>query len=171
MTRHLVLIGLSGAGKSTVGREAARLLGCPFRDLDDAVAHTAGLPVPAIFRQRGEPAFRDLEREAMDRALQEPPHVVAAGGGWAAQPGNLERAAPVAFVIYLRCTPETAARRLGEASGRPLLGSDPLGALREQLAGRETFYERAQEVLDTDDQSPAEVGAKIAALARTSGGW
>lgn len=171
MTRHLVLIGLSGAGKSTVGREVAALLGCAFRDLDDAIARDAGLPVPEIFRQHGEPAFRALEREAMDRALEDAPHVVAAGGGWAAQPGNLERAAAIALVVYLRCSPEAAARHLGEASGRPLLAADPLGALREQFSGRRAFYERAHAVVDTEDRSLSEVSAEIAALARTSGGW
>ena len=171
MTRHLILVGLSGAGKSTAGQQAARLLGCAFRDPDDEIAGRSGLSIPEIFRRRGEASFRTLERDAMEGALEAAPHVVAAGGGWAAQPGSLERASKVALVVYLRCRPETAADRLGDARERPLLASDPLGALRVQLAGRKAYYERADAVVDTDERSPGEVAAELAALARSSGGW
>lgn len=171
MTRHLILIGLSGAGKSVVGRETARLLECPFRDLDEDVAARAGMSITEIFGRRGEAAFRSLERDAMERALGALPHVIATGGGWAAQGGNLDRVAEVAFVVYLRCSPDTAATRLSGATDRPLLVRDPFDALQAQLATRRAFYERAHAVVETDDQTPTEVAAAVAALARSSGGW
>jgi shikimate kinase len=171
VTRHIILIGLSGAGKSAAGREMAALLGCPFRDLDDDIVASAGLAVADIFRTHGEPAFRRLERDAMEHAVGTAPHVVAAGGGWAAQPGNLEGVLDVALIVYLRCAPETAAARLGEARDRPLLVPDPATALRAQLRARQASYERAHAVVDTDERSPRDVAEAVVALARRSGGW
>jgi len=171
VTRHIILIGLSGAGKSVVGRELARLLDCAFRDLDEDIATRAGTSVSEIFRWRGEGTFRSLERDAMERALGAMPHVIAAGGGWAAQGGNLDRVAEVAFVVYLRCSPDTAATRLCGATDRPLLVQDPLTSLQAQLAVRRTHYERAHAVVETDELTAAEVATRVAALARSSGGW
>lgn len=171
MKRHIILIGLSGTGKSVAGREVAALLGCPFRDLDEDIVASTGLAIADIFRTRGESAFRNLERDAMARALGTAPHVVAAGGGWAAQRGNLERVLDAALIVYLRCAPETAAARLGEARDRPLLVPDPLTALRAQLRAREGSYERAHAVVDTDECGPRDVAEAVVALARRSGGW
>jgi shikimate kinase len=169
--RHVILVGLSGAGKSAVGCETARLLDCAFRDLDDEVERRCGMRIPEIFRRHGEADFRRRERDAMTRALAAPAHVVAAGGGWAAEPGNLEQALEATLVIYLRCAPETAAARLAGATNRPLLAGDVVGALRSQLGVRSAAYERAHATVDTDRRSVAEVTAAVAALARTTGGW
>jgi shikimate kinase len=171
VSRHVVLIGLSGAGKSAVGRAAARLLHCAFRDLDDDIVRRSGMAVPELFRRHGEAEFRMREREAMERALVAPAHLVATGGGWAAEPGNLERTRGVALVVYLRCTPETAAARLGGSTDRPLLAGDALEALRAQFAVRAGFYQRADAAVDTDGRGIEEVAEAVAALARTNGGW
>lgn len=171
MSRHVILIGLSGAGKSAAGRAAAHLLGCAFRDIDDDVVRGSGLSISELFRRHGEPAFRARERDAIERALAAAPHLVATGGGWAAEPGNLERALDVALVIYLRCPPETAAARLADVTDRPLLAGNTLAALRSQLAARAAFYERAHAAVDTDGRGIDEVAQAVAALARTTGGW
>ena len=171
MRRHVVLIGLSGAGKSAVGRETARLLDCAFRDLDDDVERQCGRTIPEIFRRDGEAHFRMRERDAMRQALVTPAHVVAAGGGWAAEPGNLEQALETALVIYLRCAPEIAAARLAGVTNRPLLAGDVVAALRGQLGVRGAAYERAHATVDTDRRSVAEVTEAVAVLARTTGGW
>jgi shikimate kinase len=171
VSRHVVLVGLSGSGKSSAGRGAARLLGCAFRDLDDEVARESGMTVAEVFAREGEAAFRVRERDAMDRALAAPAHVVAAGGGWAAEPGSLEGARDRALIIWLRCAPETAAARLVGAVDRPLLASGTLPALRAQLEARGGFYERAHAAVDTDGRTIGEVAEAVAALARTSGGW
>jgi shikimate kinase len=171
VNRHVILVGLSGAGKSAVGRETARLLDCPFRDLDDDIVRRSGMTIPELFRRHGEADFRVRERDAMERALGTPAHVVAAGGGWAAEPGNLERVLDVTFVVYLRCTPEVAAARLAATTDRPLLAGNALEALRGQLAMRAAFYERAHAVVDTGDRGIEEVARAVAVLARTTGGW
>lgn len=106
----------------------------------------------------------------MARALGEPPQIIAAGGGWATVPGNLEQAEPAALTLYLSVTPETAARRLGAAGDRPLLGGEPLPRLREQLAEREPWYRRAGLEIATD-AAPERVAAAVAVAARQYGGW
>jgi shikimate kinase len=97
--------------------------------------------------------------------------VVAAGGGWAAEPGNLAQVLDRALIVYLRSAPETAAARLAGAPDRPLLADGVLAGLRAQLAVRSGCYERAHAVVDTDGRSISEVAEAVAALARTKGGW
>jgi len=171
VSRHLILIGLSGAGKTTVGAHVAVLLGTRFRDLDADIAAATGRDIPTMFREQGEAAFRDVERVAMAQALDDAPHVVAAGGGWAAQPGNLASAAGRALVVLLACTPEVAAERLTGVADRPLLQGDSAGALRALAQARAPFYARADVTVETVGRSVEEVAREVAALARSRGVW
>jgi shikimate kinase len=171
VTRHVVLIGLPGAGKTAAGRLAARTLGCPFCDVDARIEAGAGMTIAELFAREGEQAFRDVEREELGRALAQPPQVIAAGGGWAVQPGNLERARPRAFTVHLVCTPETAARRLAGTRDRPLLAGDMLERLRWLAAERTPFYQRADAAVPTDDRAVGDIAGDIVALARSAGGW
>lgn len=168
--RHLVLIGLPGSGKSTVGRMAAQLLDTHLTDIDGVIERATGLPVADLFAEEGEHAFRARERQAVRDALLLPPHVVAPGGGWAAQPGNLEEAASRVFTVYLDVRPEVAAARLGEAPDRPLLRGGPLERLRGLLAGREPYYHRADARVDASLE-PGAVAGLVAAAARREAGW
>ncbi len=167
----MVLIGLPGCGKSAVGRSVAAALTTDCEDLDDAITVAAGRPIPAMFAQLGEPAFRDLERAAMRRALARPPHVIAAGGGWAAQPGNLEAAGPDTVIIHLSCGPETAVARLADGPARPLLAGDPVAAMRRLHAERATFYARADATIDTEGRGVEAVAREVTRLARSLGRW
>ncbi len=170
MRRHLVLVGLPGAGKSSVGRLAAGLLRCPFVDLDEMLAQASGESVGTIFATRGESVFRELEREAMAELLDREPMVIAPGGGWAAQPGNLEAAEPVAVVVYLSVSPGTAATRLAGTGDRPLLaGDDPREVLEQMLRSREPFYRRAALEVDGEAGSVEVVAEAVVAAARRYG--
>jgi len=169
--RHVVLIGLPGAGKSSAGRLAARALGCPFCDLDDRVVAETGTTIAELFAREGEAAFRDAERSAFDRALAEPPQVIATGGGWAAQPGNLDGARDRAITVHLACASATAARRLAGTRDRPLLAGDMAVQLDRLALTRAAFYEGAEATVATDDRPPREVAAAVVALARSAGGW
>ena len=161
MRAHLVLIGLPGAGKSLVGGLAARALGQPFRDLDDCVEAAAGCSVTELFAGDGEPAFRLLEQARMTELLAGPATVIAAGGGWAAQPGNLAAAKGMARTVYLRVSAEIAARRIAGTSHRPLLaGGNSLEALVALLHAREQWYLRADAIVDAD-AAPEEVAAQV----------
>ncbi|HEU5219674.1 MAG TPA: shikimate kinase [Gemmatimonadales bacterium] len=168
MKRHLVLVGLPGSGKSTVGRRAAQLLDTAFSDLDEIVVSAAGMTVAEVFRVHGEARFRTMERAAMDGAMAAPPHVIAPGAGWIAQPSNLE-AARDAVLVYLRIDPAAAAARLEGDTSRPLLaGALLVDRLRGLLAERETWYARAGHVIDAS--APAErVAAELARLSVPSG--
>jgi shikimate kinase len=173
MKRHLVLIGLPGSGKSTVGKLAAKRLEAPFVDLDAGIARRMQMPVSRIFAEHGEPKFRELEAEAMKQALAGQPSVITPGGGWAAQPGALETARPACFLVYLRTMAVTAAKRAAQTEEvRPLLlGRDPVELMRNLLREREPFYAKADAELKTDNRAPEAVADDVVRLARERAGW
>jgi shikimate kinase len=159
------LVGLMGAGKSSVGPPLARRLGRRFVDTDAEIEREQGEPVAAIFARAGEPAFRTLEREMVTRWLGEPA-VVALGGGAIAEPGLRAAVASAGTVVWLRAQPETLLARIGEAAARPLLAGLPeagrLARLRELLEAREPAYASAALVVDTDGREVDEVVERIA---------
>jgi shikimate kinase len=158
-----VLIGPPGAGKSTVGPLLADLLGAPFAETDRLVEEVAGKPVSDIFVSDGEPAFRDLERAAVARALAEHPGIVALGGGAVMDPGTREMLGRHR-VVYLRTGFVSAVRRVGLDAPRPLLIGNPRGRMRELLAERLPVYEGlAWITVVTDDREPQEIADEIAA--------
>jgi shikimate kinase len=172
MKRHVVLVGLPGSGKNAVGHLVAATLHATFVDIDAILARRAGGPITMIFAEQGEAAFREMERKEMDAALVHEPAIIAAGGGWAAQPGAIERAKAHALVVYLRTGPETAAQRAAPEGTRPLLmGGDPVARMRELLKERESSYLKADAAVDTDRRTPEQVAGEVARLAQRRAGW
>ena len=167
--RRIWLVGLSGAGKSTVGPILARRLGYRFIDLDDAIEELAGETIPQVFRHRGEAEFRRLEVRAAALAAAATQVVVATGGGWMAR-RELDRTSGGRVRVWLRVRPESAIHRLvgGGTSVRPLLaGPNPEAALAALLAEREAAYAEAELVLETEGRDPEEVAeAALRALRR-----
>ena len=124
-----------------------------------------------IFADHGEAHFRVLERAAMDVALATP-QVIAAGAGWAAEPGNLEGAEARALIIYMSLPPEVAASRLTGTTDRPLLTDAPLETrLTELLAAREARYRLAGVEIAVGELSPERAAAAVVSAARLYGGW
>lgn len=170
--RHVVLVGLPGAGKSTVARLVAATLGAPCADLDEQVAALAGKSVSRIFADDGEAAFRTLEKTLGEQALRGPPAVIATGGGYMEDPGPRSAALAAGLVIYLATSPAVAARRVRDGAGRPLLeGLETELRLRELLARREASYLQAPHTVDTDQATPQGVAEQVVKLARGEGGW
>lgn len=154
----VVLVGLSGAGKTVVGRLLARRLGWTFIDLDDEVERMDGRSISRIFETSGEEAFRALEAAATRRAVVDGATVVSAGGGWMSR-SELRDTWPGAVRVWLQVEPESAVRRLArERSTRPLLaGPDPEAALRRLLEERRDAYRLAEIAIRTEELAPEAV--------------
>jgi shikimate kinase len=132
---------MMGSGKTTVGRRVAARLGRPLRDSDQEVEARTGRTVREIFESDGEAAFRVEEARALGDALDDPePAVVAAAGGVVLDPGNRERLRGAGTVVWLDGRPEDLARRVSSGGHRPLLGDDPLAALRRLDRERRPLY-------------------------------
>jgi shikimate kinase len=166
---HVVLVGLPGSGKSTVGPLLARRLGRAFLDFDAELARRQGRSVAAQFADEGEPAFRAREAALSGElaAPDVPPMVLAPGGGWVTNAPARRALAGAARTVYLRVRAETAARRLAaDPEVRPLLAAaaDPVRAVAELLARRGPSYEAADLAAEADDGPPALVADRVAVL-------
>jgi shikimate kinase len=167
--RHVILVGLPGAGKSTVGRLVAAGLRTPFHDVDARIERRLGISIKEIFASQGEAAFRELERQETATLLSGPPAVIVPGGGWAAQEGNLEAVVGRALTVYLATSPATALARLESEDVRPLLARvDREATLESMHAARRPFYERCEATIVTDDRSPSQVADEVIELALRS---
>lgn len=165
---HLVLVGLMGTGKTSVGRACAQRLDRPFVDVDEQIETVAGRPVAEIFATDGEAAFRVLEHDALADVCASPaPLVVACGGGAMGDAANRRRVRAAGVVVWLTADPETLAARVGQGADRaqrPLLaGDDPPVATLERLASlRAPAYEAAAHVtVDTTGRTVDEVATLV----------
>ncbi len=176
--RHIMLVGMMGAGKSTVGALLAERLGRTFVDVDDLVVAGAGRPVPEIFATDGEDAFRALERASLADACASPvPLVIATGGGAMADADNRRVASTCATVVWLQADPGSLAARVSGSTGdgaaaRPLLASsDPVSTLeRLSLLRADAYAAVADAIVATDDRSVEQVVDAVAAAVATSAG-
>jgi shikimate kinase len=165
MADRVVLVGMMGAGKTTVGRELAQRLGWRFLDSDAVIEASTGATVVEIFASRGEDAFRAEESRVLAEALTEGgPAVVSAAGGTVLSPTNRELMDSAGPVVWLRADPVTLAARVGSGAGRPLLGADPAASLAELDAVRRPLYgEVADVIIDVDALDVSTVVDKILA--------
>ena len=166
MEHTILLVGLSGTGKSSIGPPLAQALGTRFVDTDQLVEARAGRSVGEIFASQGEAAFRALETATLREALAGPPAVVATGGGIVESEANLQLLRQ-GTVVWLTAQSERLAERLQAHADRPLLRGDPLATLRAQAARRAArFAEIADYVVSTEHLGVAEAVAQIRRLVR-----
>jgi len=144
ITRPVVLVGLMGVGKSTVGRKLAKLLVRDFVDADDAIAEAAQLSIPEIFTQFGEPYFRDGERRVIARLIEEGHGVIATGGGAFVDPATRALIRERAIAVWIDCDVDTLVERTARRNTRPLLkNGNPREILTRLDAERRPFYAEA----------------------------
>jgi shikimate kinase len=164
---HLVLVGLPGAGKTTVGRAVAERLSRTFLDFDQEIERREAKSIVEIFGEKGEGYFRGLERALTEELRLTGNMILAPGGGWVTDPEVMQLLRPPAMLIYLRVRPETALARLGaERSTRPLLmRPDPVGELCRLLEARKAAYESADHVIEAEHLDVEEVIKRVSSLA------
>jgi shikimate kinase len=156
-----VLVGPPGAGKTTVGRVLAELLGVTYRDTDTDIEQTAGKPIPEIFIDEGEEHFRDLERAAVAAALAGHDGVLSLGGG-AVMDAATRALLSGLPVVFLDVNLHDAVHRVGLDAPRPLLAVNPRQRWRELMEQRRPLYtEVARAVVTTADRTPDEVAAAV----------
>jgi shikimate kinase len=143
-TRLVVLVGMMGAGKSTIGRRLAARLNLPFVDADTEIEAAAGMTIPEIFEVHGEPHFRDGEARVIARLLDAGPAVLATGGGSFMREETRRRIGEKAVSIWLKADPDVIMRRVKRRADRPLLQTvDPAATVSRLISEREPIYQHA----------------------------
>ncbi len=171
-SKNVVLIGLMGSGKSTIGRLVAQSLGFEFVDTDHLVAETAHRTIPGIFAAEGESGFRTRETAALRSLLGRQASVIATGGGIVTVPENLPLLRQLGFVVWLNADPATLYQRTSHSHDRPLLrNADPEATLRDLLTQRAPLYEQVCDMkITTDDFSTEEIAYGLAETVRVEFG-
>jgi shikimate kinase len=160
---HVVLVGMMGSGKTTVGRRVAAVLGRPFADSDEIIEARTGRTVAEIFAAEGEPAFRGIETDVLAECLAATePTVIAAAGGVVLEAENRRRLVGAGTVVWLKVPVGTLVVRVAGSTHRPLLDGDPEGVLAELSEAREALYlEVADLTLDASQPLDDVVGCII----------
>lgn len=161
---NVFLIGPMGAGKSTIGKRLAQVLGMDFLDSDQVIEERTGVDIPLVFEIEGEAGFRVRERAVIEELTARRGIVLATGGGAILDPRNRRALAARGFVVYLRATPEQSLARTGKDRNRPLLQTaDPLKRLRELFVVRDPLYaETADRILESDGAPVQEIARSLA---------
>lgn len=157
----IILVGFMGTGKSTVGRILADRLGWAFTDSDRFIEREQGMPIPDIFRERGEAAFRALETDAIKRLVRMRRRVIATGGGAVLAAENRKAMLAGGLVVALKARPETIVHRVGGGVDRPLLAGDVQNNVRRLYNERRNAYDFANLTVQTDGLSATDVAEVI----------
>lgn len=171
LDRSVVLVGLMGAGKTSVGRLLAARIGLPFVDADAEIEAAAGSTIEEIFAHDGEAVFRSGERRVIARLLAGPPRVIATGGGAWMDAATREAVRARGVSVWLRADLDVLVKRTGRRGGRPLLKQgEPREVLARLIAARYPVYAEADITVETGEESPEHVAERaIAAIERHLG--
>lgn len=167
---NIVLIGFMATGKSQVGQILAKRLGWAFYDTDAMIEQDTGFRVRQIFANKGEEAFRELEARTVSLVALLDKAVIATGGGVPLREDNMQELERNGVVVWLKASPETVLKRLGEhLDSRPLLkGPNPRQIAEDILNQRQKAYQRSRHQVDTDGLTPDQVAEKILELIHES---
>jgi len=152
LKKTVALVGMMGAGKSSVGRRLAAKLGVPFHDADAEIEEAAGCSISEIFDRYGEAAFRDGERKIVARLLSQPPHVLATGGGAFIDPETRAKIRDMAISVWIKVPVDVLLARVGRRDSRPLLRDrDPREVMEKLLETREPIYGEADLIVESEN--------------------
>jgi len=170
LDKSVVLVGMMGAGKTSVGRRLASALGMPFRDADAEIETAAACSINEIFERFGEPAFRAGERKVIARLLSEPPHILATGGGAFMDPETRALIGETAISVWLKANVDLLLERVKRKDNRPLLrNTDSRAALLRLMSQREPVYAQANIVVESDDGPHDTVVKRIISALQANG--
>lgn len=158
LSMNIVLTGMMGTGKTAVGRELAEKLNMNYISTDEIIEKDVGMPIPEIFKIKGEPYFRDVETKAVKCAAMLDNFVIDTGGGVVQKGENMEELERNGVIICLTASPEVILRRTSRTNYRPLLnvGNREI-EIKKLLKKRERFYKRCSKMIDTSNKSVEEV--------------
>lgn len=164
MKKNIFLVGFMGSGKTTVGSLLAQKLNYNFIDTDEEIEKQCNLSIADLFKEKGEPFFRECEKEVLQQILaKKNTTVIATGGGMPCFYENMEKMLREGVVIYLKCSPEEIAKRVSGNKSRPLLNAkgNMLGHIQEMLSVRENIYSKAHFTTDVSGRQIEEVLSSI----------
>jgi len=167
MNRNIALVGFMGSGKTAVGKQLAKKCNLEFVDLDDLIEEKEGMKITQIFKDKGEPYFRKVEKEITVKTAKEKGLVIACGGGVVLDKENVSALKENGIVIYLKASLEVILERTKKYSHRPLLNVDnPKKKIEGLLEYRKSYYEQADHIIDTSNLNIDEVVNKILEVIR-----
>ena len=160
--KNIVLTGFMGTGKSEVSKELSKILGWKVIDIDTEIEKSQNMKITEIFKQFGEPGFRDIETEMIKKLSKNKNVIISTGGGAVLRQENMDALRENGVVICLTATPETILKRISNNNDRPLLQvEDPLKKIQELLKFRMPYYEKADIMIDTENNTPLEIAEEI----------
>jgi shikimate kinase len=169
LVQTVALIGMMGAGKTAIGRQLAKKLNAPFVDADKEIEKAAGCTIAEIFAQHGEETFRDGERRVIARLLEDPPCILATGGGAYMNEETRALMRDRALTVWLKADFETLWQRVSKRGHRPLLKTaDPQGTLKRLMAEREPVYAHADLCVDSGEQTKDAMARKVMDVLRAT---
>jgi shikimate kinase len=170
MPKNIVLIGLMGCGKSTVGRKLQGMLGYPLIDTDHVIEEKTGMTIPTIFARRGEQAFRELEGAILQELLApgQPRRIIATGGGIVGRRANRKALSKLGYVVWLQAPVDVIIQRTSRNGNRPLLQTaDPRGKIEQLIKERSPLYHEIADLeLETSGLETEEIACGLLESAR-----
>jgi shikimate kinase len=168
--KNIVLTGFMGTGKSEAGKELSKVLGWKAIDVDTEIEKSQRMKITWIFKQFGEPGFRDIETEMIKKLSKNKNVIISTGGGAVLRQENMDALRENGVIICLTATPETILKRTSNNNDRPLLQvKEPLKKIRELLEFRMPYYEKADIMIDTEKKTPLEIAEEIIKLVKNVG--
>lgn len=159
--KNIILTGMMGAGKTTVGKELATIMNCNFIDLDETIEKNYG-KISDIFKQKGEEYFRQIETLELKKLNIQETFVLSTGGGIVLKDENIKILQTLGYVFYLEASADTIYERIKNQKHRPLLNTpDPKGSIEEILSKRKKLYENSGEKITVNNKNVKEIAEEI----------